>query len=89
MGHRTEDMPQDIGHATGHRTAPGPGPTIALAGTMAQAILGPGPGAHGLMYGPWACPMSYDMFYVLWHVFCPVSHVAVLCPMVLCNGVGS
>ena len=48
-----------------------------------KAIWGPGPGAHSLTYGPWACPVSYGMRDVLWHVPCPMalSYVPWPCPM--------
>ena len=65
MEHRTEDMPQDIGHAIRSWTAIRYGP-----GTMApaKAIWGPG--------GSW--PMGHDvwpmgMSCALWHVLCPMA----------------
>ena len=78
-------MPKGIGQAIGHRlyVRPWALPKIAWAMVPTKASWGQGPGAHGLTYGPWACPMSYGMPYVLWHVLCPMSHGPVLCPVAL------
>ena len=62
-------------------------PKSARTMGRASALFGVGPGLGPMMYGPWACPMSFGMSSVLrmchGPILCPaaLSHVRCPCPM--------